>query len=200
MQISQESISFGVFFNKIAGLQNCNFLKKRLQLRFFPVNLSVIQEHQLWRGPIDSGLVLKNQYAFLKHLFYRTSPVAASDSFSFPACNFVKKEARAKMFICEFCKIFKNIFWRNDCFNLQTTASCVYLQFLRSFSDHSFYRTPLGNCLFPLQVVKFQPPHRVKKYFTSSFKSFYTRRYANSYSKAFMHLEPLIIICEEVNL
>ena len=26
----------GVFFNKVAGPQNSNFIKKRLQLRFFP--------------------------------------------------------------------------------------------------------------------------------------------------------------------
>ena len=27
------------------------------------------------------------------------------------ACNFIKKEALAKVFFCEFCEIFKNIFW-----------------------------------------------------------------------------------------
>ena len=43
-------------FNKAAGSQPCNFIKKRLQHRCFPVKFQNYQEH----------------------LFYRTSPVAAS--------------------------------------------------------------------------------------------------------------------------
>ena len=44
------------------------------------------------------------------------------------------------------------------------TASCVDLWILSSFSDHLFYRTPLGNYLFHLQVAKFQSPHTVNMY------------------------------------
>ena len=47
---------------------------------------------------------------FESTLFYRTSPVAASEGFMFPACNFFKKQTPEKMFFCEFCKSFKNIF------------------------------------------------------------------------------------------
>ena len=108
--------------------------------------------------------VLKHQCAFSKHLIYRTSPVAASNSFRFPACNIIKKETPAKMFICEFCKIFKNIIRQK---HLRMTASCVCLWILRSFSGHLFQRAPLENCLFHLQVAEFQPPR--KKYFTSAF-------------------------------
>ena len=43
-------------FNKAAGLEPCNFIKKRLQHSCFPVKFE----------------------RFLEHLFYRTSPVAAS--------------------------------------------------------------------------------------------------------------------------
>ena len=43
-------------------------------------------------------------------MFYRTSPVAAPESFSFPACNFIIKETTEKMLFCEFCNIFKGIF------------------------------------------------------------------------------------------
>ena len=39
--------------------------------------------------------------------------MAASDCFRFPACNFIKKDTWVKMFICEFCKIFKNISWQS---------------------------------------------------------------------------------------
>ena len=56
------------------------------------------------------------------------------------------------MFICEFCKIFKNILRQKQ---LRMTASCAYLWILRIFSDHLFYRAPLGNCLFHLQVAQF---------------------------------------------
>ena len=71
-----------VFFIKVAGPQNSNFIQKRLQKRFFPVKFAKF-------------------------------PVAASASLRFPACNFVKKENPAKMFSCEFYRIFKNIFWLN---------------------------------------------------------------------------------------
>ena len=40
MQISHESTCVGVFFNKVAGLQHSNFIKKRLQHRFFPVKIA----------------------------------------------------------------------------------------------------------------------------------------------------------------
>ena len=49
---------------------------------------------------------------FKNTLFYWTSPEAASGSFRFPAGNLIK-ETPTKMFICEFWKIFKNIFWQN---------------------------------------------------------------------------------------
>ena len=74
-----EKTCVGVFFNKVADSQNCNFIQKRLQQRFCPVKVA-------------------------------KSPAAASASLRFPACNFVKKENPAKMFSCEFYKIFKNIF------------------------------------------------------------------------------------------
>ena len=48
----------GYLFNKVAGLQACNFFKKRLQHRCF---LSILRN-------------------FEEQLFYRTPPVAASDS------------------------------------------------------------------------------------------------------------------------
>ena len=75
------------------------------------------------------------------------------------------------------------------------TASSVYLWILRSCSDHLFYRAPLGNCLFPVQVAGLQPPDAGKKYFLT----FYTRTRC-SYSKALIYLNFPKIICEEVNL
>ena len=74
------------------------------------------------------------------------------------------------------------------------TASCVYLWILRSFSDHLFYRAPMVNYLFHLQVAEFQPSHTVNKYFTCAL---YTRRRI-SYSKAFMYLKSLKIILKKL--
>ena len=69
----------------------------------------------LWR--IYEQLVLKHRCIFLiTSVFYRTSPLAASDSFRYPACNFIKKESPAKMFFCEFCKVFKEHLWETAYF------------------------------------------------------------------------------------
>ena len=78
-----EQTCVGVFFNKVAGPQNSNFIKKRLQQRFFPV-----------------------KFAKLLRATCFTSRAAASGSLGFPACNFVKKENPAKMF---FLRILQNI-------------------------------------------------------------------------------------------
>ena len=89
MHISQESICVEVFFNKVAGPQNCNFIKKRLQHRFFPMN------------------------------FAKSSPVAASDSFRFPVCNFIKKGLWQRCFSVNLAKFLRTSFDRtppDDCF------------------------------------------------------------------------------------
>ena len=106
-QNSQESACFGVLFKKVAGLLNCSFIKKRLQHRSFTCKFyELFKTPILWR--IYEQLVLKHRCIFLiTSVFYRTSPLAASDSFRYPACNFIKKESPAKMFFCEFCKVFK---------------------------------------------------------------------------------------------
>ena len=39
--------------------------------------------------------------------------------------------------------------------HLRMTASQVYLRILRSFSEQLFYRAPLRNCLFNVQVAEF---------------------------------------------
>ena len=66
-----EKTCVGVFFNKVAGPQNSNFIQKRLQQRFFPVKF------------------VKFANFFENNPFYRLSPAAASASLRFPACNFV---------------------------------------------------------------------------------------------------------------
>ena len=133
MQISQQRTCVGVFLNKVAGPQNCNFIKQSLQRRFLLWILWIMQEHLFWDAETPVRL-FKNTF------FYRTSPGgAASDSVRFPVYSSIKKETRIKMFICEFCKIFKNTFLSE---HLQMTDPCVYLWILRRFSDYLVYRAP----------------------------------------------------------
>ena len=175
MQISQGGTCVGVFFIKVAGPQNCNFIKKRLQCRFFPVKIA------------------KN---FKNILFYRTSPVASSDSFRFPACISIKKETPAKLLFCEFCKHFKNIFffWQNTSGWLLLVFIC---EFWEVFQNTFFIKVPLGNCLFHVEVAEFQPLDTMKNISQVLFKHF---KSGKSHSKAFMYLKSLEIICEEVHL
>ena len=77
------------------------------------------------------------------------------------------------------------------------TASSIYLWTLRSFSEHLFYREPLRNCLFHVQVAVFQPANTVKNYFTDAIEAFYTRT-RSSHLKAYIYLKYLKIICEEI--
>ena len=46
LKISHENTSVGVFFQKVTGPQISNFIKKRLQHRFFPVKLAKILRTQ----------------------------------------------------------------------------------------------------------------------------------------------------------
>ena len=81
----REKTCVGVFFDKVVGPQNSNFIQKWLQQRFFLVKFS-------------------------KSLRATCFPAAASASLRFPAWNFVKKENLAKMFSCEFKKFLRTSF------------------------------------------------------------------------------------------
>ena len=52
----------------------------------------------------------------------------------------------------------------------------VILSLPVSFSDHLFCRAPLGNCLFHVQVVEFQPPDTIKSILQALFKHFIRKR------------------------
>ena len=90
-------------------------------------------------------------------IFYRTSPVAASDSFRFPACNFIKKSLQQRCFPVNFAKFLRASFDRTHTYHC---FLCLSVNF-EKFSEHLFYRAPLGNCLFHVQVAGFQPADRV---------------------------------------
>ena len=71
---------------------------------------------------------------FKNTFFNRTFPVAASDSFRFPACSFIIKGTPAKTFFCEICQIFKNIF-------LQNTSGWLLLVF--TCNSEKLFRWPI---------------------------------------------------------
>ena len=120
--------------------------------------LWIIQKHlfcveDLWTAGSETPVRL-----FKNTFFYRTSPVAASDSFRFPACRFIKKGTPANTFFCEFCKVFRASFYRTPPDDYFLCLPVI----LRSFSDHLFHKAPLVNSLFHAQVGEFQPPDKIK--------------------------------------
>ena len=124
---------------------------------------------------------------FKNTFFYRTSPVAASDSFRFPACSFIKRDSSKDVFV-NFAKFLRTSFYRtppDDCF------LCLSV-LLRSFSDHLFYRAPLGNCLFHVQVAEFQLPDTIKSIPQALFKHFIRKRDVTIRRRSFT----VKIICE----
>ena len=69
------------------------------------------------------------------------------------------------MFFCEFAKFLRTSFDKTHPVN----ASGVYQWILRISSEHLFYRAPLRNCLFYVQVAEFQPADTARNYFTGAF-------------------------------
>ena len=71
------------------------------------------------------------------------------------------------MYFCEFCKIFKNIFWQSTSEWLLLVLICEFWEVLQNL----ILRAPMANCLFHEQVPEFQPQDTAKNYFTSAFIS-----------------------------
>ena len=199
LQISQESNCVGVFFNKVAGLQKCNFIKKRLQHSFFIVNfvnyprtptLQIIYEGLLLKQPVR---LFKNTF-FPDHLQWLLLTVPG-----FQPAALLKNRLGEKCLSTNFVNFLRTSFVRTP---PDDSFLCLSVNFEKIFRSPLLQSTS-GNCLFYLQVVEFQPPHTVSKYFTCAFQVFYTRRRRrrrSSYSKGFLYLKSMKIICEEVNL
>ena len=67
LEYSQENTCVGGIFNSVAGLKTCNFIKKRLQHRHFPVNIAKFSrtaffiEHLQWLLPVINEMHVKMQ-------------------------------------------------------------------------------------------------------------------------------------------
>ena len=79
---------------KLQVLITAALLEKDSDTGFFLWILRIIQEHLFCRGSMN-GWFWNTSRLFKNTFFYKTSPVAASDIFRFPACNFIKKETPA---------------------------------------------------------------------------------------------------------
>ena len=121
---------------------------------------------------IYERLVLKHQCAFLRtplfteHLQWLLLTVSG-----FQPATLLKKRLQQKRFSVSFAKFLRTSFDRTPK-HQRVTASCVYLWILRSFSDHLFYRAPLGKCFLHVQVAEFQPPDTIKSFSQVLFKHF----------------------------
>ena len=114
LQISQKITCVGVFFNKVAGPQNCYFIKKRLQHRFFPVKVA-----KFLRAP-----------CFNEHLQWLLLKVSG-----FQPATLWQRNSAKDFFSVNFAKLSRTSFLLTE--HLRMTA-CVYLWILRSFSEHFF--------------------------------------------------------------
>ena len=176
-------------FKNVAGPQNCNLIKKRLQHRFLLMNFVQYSKTSILCGGSMNGWFwgpATPVELFKNTLFYRTFPVAAFDSFSFPACNYIKW-FQQRLFSVNFAKFLRTSFDRtppDDCF------LCL------SKNLEKFFRSPL---LYKLLVActscRISTTTYNKKCFTSAFQAFYTKTRC-SYSKAFICLKSLKKICE----
>ena len=132
--------SFGIKFrsrHSLCSSNNCSWKVSKFHRKAL-VSESFLTKFQAPRNGTllqrDSNTVFSSEICevFKNTLFCWPSPVAASDSFKFPACNFVKNESPAKMFFYKFCKISKNTFSfdrtpPDDCF------LCLSLNFEKFF-------------------------------------------------------------------
>ena len=122
--------------------------------------------------------------------FTEHPPVAASDSFRFPACNFIKKTFWKRCFSVNFAKLLRTSFNRtppDDCF----------------LNFDKFFRTPLWystseKLLISCRSCRISTSRYSKNYFTGVFQAFYTET-RSSHSKDFIYLKFLKMFCEEVN-
>ena len=120
-QNSQESTYVGVsFYIKFRSGHSQMFFKKKFfkKLENFYREACVSESFLIkLQAPTTAALLKKDSNtAFFSLKFAKLlripcfTNISSSESFRYPACNFIKKDPPVKMFFCEFCKNFQNIF------------------------------------------------------------------------------------------
>ena len=141
LQISQEKTCVGVFFNKVTAPHNSNFIKKRLQHRFFSAKFA----------------------KFLKTPCFRDLQRLLLPVQGFQPATLLKKRLRQRSFFCEFYKIFKNIFWQN-------TSGWLLLVFIWEFRE-VFQNTSFIEHLISSTSYRISTTRYSKKLFNKYFSS-----------------------------
>ena len=157
---------------KLQALRSATLLQRDSNTGNLPWILRIVQKHlfcveDIWTAGSETPVRL-----FKNTFFNRTFPVAASDSFRFPPAALLKKGLQQRRFSVRFAKFLRTSFYKtppDDCF------LCLPV-ILRSFSDHLFFRAPLGNSLFHVQVAEFQPPDKIKSISQVLFKHLIRKR------------------------
>ena len=151
---------------KLQALRTATLLKRDSNTGILLWILWIIQKHLFCVEDGTAGS--ETPVRLFKNTFFnRTFSVAASESFRFPPAAFLKKGLQQRRFSVRFAKFLRTSFYRtlpDDCF------LCLPV-ILRSFSDHLFFRAPLGNSLFHVQVAEIQPLSKIKRILHALFKS-----------------------------
>ena len=65
---SQKALMLESLFNQVAGLQVCNFVKKRLRQRYFSMKIASFQKHLFWRKSVNGCYWIMSYQIF--HSFF----------------------------------------------------------------------------------------------------------------------------------
>ena len=154
------------------ALRTAALLKRDSNTGFLLWILWIIQKHlfcaeDIWTVCSETPVLLYKNTFFTEHLQWLLLTVSG-----FQPASLFKKGLQQRRFSVNFAKFLIKSFDRtapNDCF------LCLPL-ILRSFSDHLFYRAPLGNYSFHVQVAELQPPDIIKSISQVLFKHFIQKR------------------------
>ena len=123
------------FFNKIAGLMVCNFIKgKKLWHRCFPVSLLFKRTYFVEHVRTNAWVLWTKNIAFTKSI-YRKTPAMASFLVQLQTCGLT---------------VFQN-----------GPITDAFLWELGSIREHQFYRTMLSDCFwFPVTFSMYYLPYQ----------------------------------------
>ena len=157
---------------KSKALRTATLLKRYSSTGFLLWILIIIQKYlffveDLYRAGSETQCAFLSTPFFTEHLQWLFLTVSG-----FQPEDLLKKELQQRRFYLNFSKLLRIFFYRtppDDCFLCLTII-------LRSFSDHLFYRAPLQNCLFHVQVAELQTPDTMKSISKGLFKHFIQTR------------------------
>ena len=95
--------------NKVAGLQACNFIKKRLQHWYFPVKFAKFSRTLILKNLCERLLLCFCSFFLMAPVFKSLLNKVAS----LQNCNFIKKRCQHRCFLVRFAKFLRTP--KNNC-------------------------------------------------------------------------------------